>query len=484
MNTNFADDIDQYTPSIVIGTLGHVANGKTTITKKLTGETTLRSDAEIKTGGKTLKLGYANGKIFKCKHCEPPMCYSSGSYDTAEKVCPICSSQTSLVQVYSIMDCPGHNSLMSLVTSGTSIVDYSILVESYPDSAKNDYIFPSPQTIEHHNVAQLAGIKKIATILNKIDLCPENNNKRLKNDITKFVNILNEKVNSDEQSAKMVIPMSAVYNINIDVLCQKIAEAPNPERDLVSNPILIVSRSFDINKPQKLTSETVLKGGTVGGALLRGTINVGNDVVIYPGYVRLVEKKSMNMSKKSGKKKKENYVIEYNVFEYSPLETNVSSIKSGTKSIQIAKPGGLIALQLDIDPSMTKGDRATGTIITTSGNKDINVSNMIMFKISMFYPGKDGTPKIVDFEDNTVVDVHINSTTIRGRIFKYSSSKKEGRVFLEKPVVIYPNIKMVISEHSDNKYSTQDGERNVDSGKNLAQCVIMFSDCQGCNHKN
>ena len=465
-------------PSIVIATLGHVANGKTTITKKLTGETTLRSDAEIKTGGKTLKLGYANGKIFKCNNCTPPMCYSPGTYDTIEKKCQYCNTFTVLVKVYSIMDCPGHNSLMSLVTSGTSIVDYTILVESYPDTSKNNYLFPSPQTIEHHNVAHLAGLEKIATILNKIDLCPSTNSKKLKNDITKFVSILNEKVNTG--SEKIVLPMSAVYNINIDVLCQKIAEIPDPIRNIDANPILVISRSFDINKPQKIGSETILKGGTVGGALLCGTIEVGSNLVMYPGYVKYIEKKSITISKKVGKKK-EHYTMEYNVFEYSPLETNVSSIKSGTKSIELAKPGGLIALQLDVDPSITKGDRATGTIITSTSNKEINVSNMIMFEILMFFPEKDGNQKTVKFEDNMVVDVHINSTTVIGRIFKYNSNKKTGRLFLETPVVIYPKIKMVLSEHLDNKYCSQDGENNFDSGRNLAQCFIVFDDCEGCN---
>ena len=107
MNIDDIDDIDDiYTPQVVIGTLGHVANGKTTITKKLTGESTLRSEAEIKKGGKTLKLGYANGKIFKCNTCDEPLCYSSGSYLLKEKKCNYCLGETKLVKIYSIMDCP------------------------------------------------------------------------------------------------------------------------------------------------------------------------------------------------------------------------------------------------------------------------------------------------------------------------------------------------------------------------------------------
>ena len=488
MNIDDIDDIDDiYTPQVVIGTLGHVANGKTTITKKLTGESTLRSEAEIKKGGKTLKLGYANGKIFKCNTCDEPLCYSSGSYLLKEKKCNYCSGETKLVKIYSIMDCPGHNSLMSLVTSGTCIIDYTILVESYPDTSKSDYIYPSPQTIEHYNVAKLAGIKNIATILNKIDLCSENIHKKVKT-INNFINILNEKIETPSLD-KLVIPMAAVYDINIDVLCQKIANIIPPKRDLVSEPILIISRSFDINKPQKITSSTQLKGGTVGGALLKGTIEVNNELLIYPGYVKFIEKKTIEVINKINininnktKKKKEKKILEYDIFEYCPIETCVTSIQSGSKSIDIAKPGGLIALQLDIDPSITKSDRATGTIITTSTNKNIKVSNMIMFQILMVFPEKDGSVKTIEFTNGKIIDVHINSTTVIGKMFKYKSDKKEGRIFLEKPVVIYPNVKMVISEHNNNQYNIQDGERNMDSGKNIAQCVVI--DCEECNINN
>jgi translation initiation factor 2 subunit 3 len=275
--------------------------------------------------------------------------------------------------------------------------------------------------------------------------------------------------------------MAAVYDINIDVLCQKIANITPPIRDLVSEPILIISRSFDINKPQKITSTTQLKGGTVGGALLKGKIKVGNELLIYPGYVKFVEKKTIEIISKT-KKKKEKKILEYDIFEYCPIETCVTSIQSGSKSIDIAKPGGLIALQLDVDPSITKSDRATGTIITTSTNKDIKVSNMIMFQILMVFPEKDGSFKTIEFTNGKIVDVHINSTTVIGKMFKYKSDKKEGRIFLNNPVVIYPNVKMVISEHNNNQYNIQDGERNMDSGKNIAQCVII--DYEECNINN
>ena len=51
--------------TINIGTIGHVSHGKTSLTQKLTNRNTLNSSKE-KERNITIKLGYANAKIFKC----------------------------------------------------------------------------------------------------------------------------------------------------------------------------------------------------------------------------------------------------------------------------------------------------------------------------------------------------------------------------------------------------------------------------------
>ena len=53
--------------TINIGTIGHVAHGKSTLVKAITGIQTIRFKNELERNI-TIKLGYANCKIFKCNN--------------------------------------------------------------------------------------------------------------------------------------------------------------------------------------------------------------------------------------------------------------------------------------------------------------------------------------------------------------------------------------------------------------------------------
>ena len=62
----------------LIGTIGHVAHGKSTVVKALSGVHTVRFKNELERNI-TIKLGYANAKIFRSfdKKCQRPVCYTS-----------------------------------------------------------------------------------------------------------------------------------------------------------------------------------------------------------------------------------------------------------------------------------------------------------------------------------------------------------------------------------------------------------------------
>jgi translation initiation factor 2 subunit 3 len=68
--------------TINIGTIGHVAHGKSTVVKAISGVQTVRFKNEIERNI-TIKLGYANAKIFKCnnRNCARPGCYKSFKSD-------------------------------------------------------------------------------------------------------------------------------------------------------------------------------------------------------------------------------------------------------------------------------------------------------------------------------------------------------------------------------------------------------------------
>ena len=75
--------------TINIGTIGHVAHGKSTVVKAISGVQTVRFKNELERNI-TIKLGYANAKIYKCDNekCPRPTCYKS--YKSEKEVDPPC----------------------------------------------------------------------------------------------------------------------------------------------------------------------------------------------------------------------------------------------------------------------------------------------------------------------------------------------------------------------------------------------------------
>ena len=78
--------------TINIGTIGHVAHGKSTVVKAISGVQTVRFKNEL-IRNITIKLGYANAKIYKCDspECPRPGCYRS--YKSEKEVDPPCERE-------------------------------------------------------------------------------------------------------------------------------------------------------------------------------------------------------------------------------------------------------------------------------------------------------------------------------------------------------------------------------------------------------
>ena len=64
-------EIIQHQATINVGTIGHVAHGKSTVVKAISGVQTVRFKNELERNI-TIKLGYANAKIYKCMNAECP----------------------------------------------------------------------------------------------------------------------------------------------------------------------------------------------------------------------------------------------------------------------------------------------------------------------------------------------------------------------------------------------------------------------------
>ncbi len=304
-------------PDTNIGTSGHVDHGKSTIVQAITGVWTSAHSEELRRGI-TIRVGYADAAIYKCKTCSAPVGYS-----TSPK-CPNCGGESELRRVISFVDCPGHESLMANMLSGASIMDGAMLV-----IAANEKI-PQPQTREHLLALQMLGAKQIVIVQNKVDLVTEADAE------TNYENIRTFIVGSAAENAP-IIPISAQHKLNIDALLQALDENIRiSKKDPNTPPIMQVLRSFDINRPG--ISIDSLKGGVVGGTLLQGVLNVGDEIEIRPG---IADEKS----------------------RYESIHTKVVSLGTGAGLADTVRPGGLVAVGTELDPFYVKSDNLVGSLI-------------------------------------------------------------------------------------------------------------------------
>ncbi|MEM4268280.1 MAG: translation initiation factor IF-2 subunit gamma [Candidatus Woesearchaeota archaeon] len=317
-------------PVVNIGMVGHVDHGKTTLTERLSGKWTDTHSEEIKRGI-TIRLGYADFCIRKCEKC--------GLYTVADK-CPICNEESVFIRKVSLVDAPGHESLMATMLAGATIMDGALLL-----IAANEQC-PQPQTREHLMALQIIGVKNLVVVQSKIDLVSKE--KALKN----YQQIKDFLKGTDYENSK-VIPISAQHNVNISALLETIEEdIPTPERDASKDPIMFVARSFDINKPGTKIED--IKGGVLGGSLKQGRLKVGQEIEIKPGY---------SLDEKNQK-------------VWKPLKTKIISIVTGSSVVDEAGSGGSIAIQTSLDPAIVKSDKLTGSVVGLVGKLPPTLSEL------------------------------------------------------------------------------------------------------------
>jgi translation initiation factor 2 subunit 3 len=78
--------------TINIGTIGHVAHGKSTVVKAISGVQTVRFKNELERNI-TIKLGYANAKVYKCDNPGCPRPGNYRSFKSDKEVDPQCERE-------------------------------------------------------------------------------------------------------------------------------------------------------------------------------------------------------------------------------------------------------------------------------------------------------------------------------------------------------------------------------------------------------
>ena len=296
-------------PKLNVGLLGHVDHGKTTLVEALTGKWVSKYSEEKKRGI-TIRLGYTDFSIYRCSKCQ--------RLGTSEK-CMMCFSDCTPAKMFSLIDAPGHESLIPIVLSGAALFDAAIIVVAANEPC------PQPQTLEHLRALQVGEIKQIIVVQNKVDLVSREEAEKHYESIKEF---LKGKIAENVP----IIPMSAQQKVGLEFLIEelmKLEESPLEGGD----PLFLIARSFDANKPGIKPGELV--GGVIGGSMLRGKLKIGEKITIKPVSI-------------GGK--------------YVEIETKIKMIRRDLQDFDEAAPGGLVAIQTSLDPSLAKSDKLVGCI--------------------------------------------------------------------------------------------------------------------------
>ncbi|PPR90776.1 hypothetical protein GOBAR_AA29928 [Gossypium barbadense] len=332
--------------TINIGTIGHVAHGKSTVVKAISGVQVISlfsiNDCSFKNELErniTIKLGYANAKIYKCEdeRCPRPMSFKA--YGSGKEDSPLCdvpgfeNCRMKLLRHVSFVDCPGHDILMATMLNGAAIMDGALLLIAANESC------PQPQTSEHLAAVEIMRLQHIIILQNKVDLIQENVAINQHEAIQKFIQ-------GTVADGAPVVPISAQLIYNIDVVCEYIVKKiPIPERNFISPPNMIVIRSFDVNKPGFEVDE--IKGGVDGGSILRGVLKVNQFIEVRPGIV--VKDENGNI-------------------KCTPIYSRIVSLYAEQNELQFAVPGGLIGVGTTMDPTLTRADRLVGQVLGEVGS--------------------------------------------------------------------------------------------------------------------
>lgn len=336
---------DTIQPEVSIGFVGHVDHGKTTLTQRLSGKWTDTHSEELKRGI-TIRLGYADIDVYQDTKTEK---YLTSSDDL---------SSAKHVRRISLVDAPGHESLMATMLSGAAIMDGAILLVAANERC------PQPQTVEHLTALQVAGIRNVIVVQNKIDLV---NEERAMKNFTQIKEFLEKTPFKDAP----VIPISAFHGANIDTLLAAIEEhIPTPTRDEKASAQMLIARSFDINKPGSKPS--AIKGGVLGGSLTQGSISVGDEIEIRPGRREM----------------KKNKIVS------TPITTTVTGVMSAGKPVDRIGPGGSVALMTSLDPAIVAGDRMSGHVVGPVG-KLPPIWSEIRLEVTLLERFVDGKDELV-----------------------------------------------------------------------------------------
>lgn len=402
-------------PNLTLAVVGPFSQGKSTMVYYLTNGTKTQRSSKEKKRNITMDAGYGNCFIYRDPSKDPPFCYHSTGKKTKKFVCPT-GEIGELVHHISFVDLPGHNQLLPVLLKaiGAGIQGAVVVV-----SGANE-LDETPQLEQHLNALKLQGIEDPIFCLNKLDLITYEEAFQKKKKLDKYCSV----IGIDNQ---ITIPCSFTLsstinekdkvrrdqNLILNFIMEKYPPKVHSEDE---DPIFVITRSFDVNSPNKLIEDMV--GGIIGGTLVKGVLKVGDQVELRPGF--------------KTKNNKGKIVV-------TPIEITISSIHSENIPLEEITTNGLFALGTDMDPYYTKLNKIEGSIIGLKGKLPPVYSKVEIIVTSEFI-----------LKENDLVTIQVKSTQTNCRITSIKGKKKKTiSLNCADPLCIFPKENISFWSHSN-----------------------------------
>jgi elongation factor Tu len=242
-------------PHVNVGTIGHVAHGKTTTTAAIT---------------------YTLAAVGLAKYKEYAAVAKGGTVRDPSRVVTISSAHVEYEtknRHYAHVDCPGHADYIKNMITGAAQMDGAILVVAADDG-------PMPQTKEHVLLARQVGVPAIVCYLNKCDLVDD---EELLDLVEMEIRELLDKYEYPGDDAKVI------RGASFAALQTKDPGPDNPDSKCIFDLMDAIDEAVpeperDVDKPFLMPVEDVFsiegRGTVATGRIERGIINVGDAVEI------------------------------------------------------------------------------------------------------------------------------------------------------------------------------------------------------------
>lgn len=254
-----------------VGVLGHVDSGKTSLARALSSTASTAAfdkNPQSRERGITLDLGFSSFTVDLPDHLRD----SGGQYDSLQ---------------FTLVDCPGHASLIRTIIGGAQIIDLMMLVVDVVKGVQT-------QTAECLLIGELT-CPRMVVVLNKIDLLPPN---KRQSAIEKMTKRLHKTLESTRFKECPVIAVAAKPGGPEATETEEPQGVPQliellkkqtylPQRDPAGDLLMAVDHCFSIRG----------QGTVMTGTILQGSLAI-NDTVEIPALKVTKKIKSVQMFRK------------------------------------------------------------------------------------------------------------------------------------------------------------------------------------------